>query len=71
MISLTPGFSRVVTAITYALNRFSGLPPDEKPLKRFYRAGALPYTSLKRGVNETHATMEGQCSNLTSGLFIR
>ena len=37
MISLTPGFSRVVTAITYALNRFSGLPPDEKPLKRFYR----------------------------------
>jgi len=57
MISLTPGFSRVVTAITYALNRFSGLPPDEKP--------------LKRGVNETHATMEGQCCNLTSGLFIR
>src|SRR5207245_1069393 len=35
-------------------------------LKRSVATGALPYTSLKRGVNETHATMEGQCCNLTS-----
>ena len=34
LLSLTPGFSRVVKVAWWA-SRFNGLSPQDKPLKRF------------------------------------
>jgi hypothetical protein len=48
--SLTPGFSRVVTA-TMRLSRFNGFPAQAKPLKRFWLS-LHAITGLKPGVNE-------------------
>ena len=53
LLSLTPGFSPV--SPTRGLeNRFNGLPPRPKPLKRL-QLDALAYTALKPGVYETSA----------------